>query len=91
MREEATQARISSQRSKHVDEFAGEPFDAVITVCDGARDTCPVFLGAAKRFHWSFENPGHVKGSPKERARAFGRTRDQIRAKFQKSANDIAV
>src|SRR5579862_9405708 len=46
---------ISAQRSKHVAEFAGQPFDYVITVCDNARESCPVFPGATKRLHHSFE------------------------------------
>src|SRR5579863_7579058 len=48
---------ISGHRSKHVDEFNGQPFDYVITVCDNARETCPVFFGAAKQLHQNFEDP----------------------------------
>jgi len=44
---------ISGNRSKSVDEFAGQAFDFVVTVCDSARDNCPVFPGATKRIHWS--------------------------------------
>jgi arsenate reductase len=48
---------ISGHRSKHVHEFSGQKFDYVITVCSHARESCPVFFGAAKRLHHSFEDP----------------------------------
>lgn len=48
---------ISAQRSKNVEEFAGQTFDHVLTVCDHARETCPVFFGKAERLHRSFEDP----------------------------------
>ncbi len=69
---------ISGHRSKSVDEFAGAPFDFVITVCDNARESCPVFPGAPVRIHWSFEDPAAVVGSPEVRLEAFRRIRDQI-------------
>lgn len=69
---------ISGHRSKSVDEFAGQPFDYVVTVCDSARDNCPVFPGGTVRLHWSFEDPAAVEGSETERLAAFRRIRDQI-------------
>jgi arsenate reductase len=48
---------IRGQRSKHVDEYAGQPFDYVITVCDSARQSCPVFPGGGERIHWDVEDP----------------------------------
>src|SRR5260370_16976289 len=48
---------ISGHRSKSVDEFAGQNFDYVVTVCDNARDTCPFFPSAAELIHWSFQDP----------------------------------
>jgi arsenate reductase (thioredoxin) len=71
---------ISGHRSKSVEEFAGQDFDAVITVCDSARESCPVFFGSANRLHHSFEDPAALNGSEEERLAAFRRVRDQLRA-----------
>lgn len=71
---------ISGHRSKNVDEFAGGKFDYVITVCDNARETCPVFFGAAQRLHHSFEDPPPPGvGSEAERMAIFRRVRDELR------------
>jgi arsenate reductase len=69
---------ISGHRSKAVDEFLGESFDYVVTVCDNARDNCPVFPAGAERIHWSFEDPAAVQGIEVERLAAFRRIRDKI-------------
>ncbi len=69
---------ISRQRSKSVDEFAGQSFDFVVTVCDNARDKCPVFPAGTARLHWSFEDPAAAKGTEEQRLAAFRRIRDQI-------------
>ena len=74
---------ISGHRSKSVDEFAGQHFDYVVTVCDNARDACPVFPGGTKRIHWSFADPAVVAGTEDERLAAFRRTRDQIHARVR--------
>lgn len=71
---------ISGHRSKFVEEFAGQSFDVVITVCDSARESCPVFFGSAKRLHQSFEDPAALDGSEEQRLAAFRRVRDQLRA-----------
>ena len=71
---------ISTHRSKSVDEFAGWSFDYVVTVCDNARDQCPVFPGAAERIHWSLEDPAAVEGTEAARLAAFRHARDQLRA-----------
>ena len=52
---------ISGYRSKSVDEFAGQQFDYVITVCDNAREACPYFPGGGKRIHHSFEDPAAAR------------------------------
>ena len=70
---------ISRHRSKSVDEFAGQPFDYVLTVCDSARESCPVFPGDAIRIHQNFEDPAALQGSEQERLAVFRRVRDEIR------------
>jgi arsenate reductase len=70
---------ISGHRSKSVNEFEGQAFDYVVTVCDNARDNCPVFPAGTARIHWSFEDPAAVQGTEEERLSAFRRIRDQIR------------
>ena len=69
---------ISGARSKSVDEFAGQSFDYVLTVCDHAREVCPVFPGHTNRLHKSFDDPAAVSGSEQERLAAFRRVRDEI-------------
>jgi arsenate reductase len=73
---------ISGHRSKSVDEFAGRPFDCVITVCDNAKESCPVFPAGTERIHWSFEDPAAVEGDWETRLAAFRRIRDEIRARL---------
>ncbi|HEX9373450.1 MAG TPA: metalloregulator ArsR/SmtB family transcription factor [Roseiflexaceae bacterium] len=68
---------ISRQRSKHLDAFAGQAFDYVITVCDRVREVCPVFPNDPERIHWSFADPAAVPGGD-ERARAFRQTAQQL-------------
>jgi arsenate reductase len=71
---------ISGQRSKHVDEFDGQTFDYVITVCDNAKESCPVFLGSTKRLHHSFDDPPPAGvGSEEERMSIFRRVRNELR------------
>jgi arsenate reductase len=70
---------ISGHRSKSVEEFTGEHFDYVLTVCDNAREACPIFPGATTRVHHSFEDPAAVQGPEQERLAAFRRVRDQLR------------
>jgi arsenate reductase (thioredoxin) len=69
---------ISDVRSKHLDEYLGQGFDYVITVCDSANESCPVFPGDPQRIHWSFPDPSAVDGSEAERYRAFERVRNEI-------------
>ena len=74
---------ISSHRSKHVDEFVRERFDYVITVCDQANESCPIFPNAASRLHWSFPDPAGAGGTDAERLEAFRRVRDAIDSQLQ--------
>jgi arsenate reductase len=71
---------ISEQRSQSVDEFADLDLDTVVTVCDRARETCPVPPRARRMIHRPFEDPAAATGSPAERFAAFRRIRDEIRA-----------
>ena len=73
---------ISSHRSKHVDDLAKQDFLFVITVCDSAREACPVFPGALYQLHWSFEDPAAAPGNERERLEVFRRVRDQIAAQI---------
>lgn len=70
---------ISQQRSKSVEEFEGQAFDYVITVCDDARESCPLFHGAGTRLHRSFEDPAALEGPPEARLALFRRVRDELR------------
>jgi arsenate reductase (thioredoxin) len=71
---------ISGHRSKSVDEFIGQDFDYVITVCDNAKESCPIFPGKTKRIHQSFEDPPPPSvGSDEQRLSIFRRVRDEIR------------
>ena len=74
---------ISSHRSKPVDEFAGQQFDYVITVCDNAKHNCPVFPGKTERIHWSFADPAEATGSDEEITAVFRRVRDEIRRRLE--------
>jgi arsenate reductase len=74
---------ISGHLSKSTDVFANKTFDYVITVCDNARENCPVFPGRAERIHWSFDDPAAMKGSEEERLKAFRAARDQIGEKIE--------
>ena len=71
---------ISGHRSKAVDEFADQSFDYVLTVCDNANESCPIYPGHANRIHHSFEDPAAVQGSEEERLASFRKVRDEIRA-----------
>ena len=73
---------ISGHRSKSVDEFIGQPLNFLITVCDNAKETCPVFPGDVKRLHWPFDDPSAVEGSDEVRKAAFRRIRDRIHGRI---------
>ena len=73
---------ITSHRSKHVGEFSGQHFDHVITVCDQANESCPVFPGAPNRLHWSFRDPAAVTDA-QSRLETFRSVRDGLRAAIE--------
>ena len=69
---------INPQQPKHVDSLLEQKFDYVITVCDSARDACPIFPGKVERIHWDFADPAAVSGSDEARLAAFRATRDGL-------------
>jgi len=79
---------ISGQRSKSIDEFVEQEFDHVITVCDNAKQSCPVFPGGAQYLHWSIDDPAIAQGSDAERKIAFRRIRDVLAARIHSFAKD---
>jgi arsenate reductase (thioredoxin) len=78
---------ISHHRSKSVDEFLGQDFDYVITVCDNANEQCPIFPSNTKRIHWSFEDPAAAAGDEQARLAVFRRVRDEIFDRLRLFAN----
>ncbi|QDU60338.1 Arsenate-mycothiol transferase ArsC2 [Planctomycetes bacterium Pan216] len=74
---------ISGQTSKSVVEYQGESFDLVITVCDNAKESCPVFPSVGEVLHWPFEDPASASGSEEEKREFFQRVRDQIGARIE--------
>ena len=74
---------ISGHRSKTLDEFTGESFDCVITVCDRANESCPIFPGVTERIHWSFDDPTAVTGTEEQKLGAFRTVRDAIQQRLR--------
>jgi arsenate reductase len=76
---------ISSHSSKSLDQFVDQPFDYVITVCDLAKESCPVFYGAKRMLHWSIEDPVSFWGTTEMQLEAFRKARDEIRKRIEKT------
>jgi arsenate reductase len=74
---------ISRHHSKSLDEFVQQSFDYVITVCDRAKESCPIFPGATTTFHWSFDDPAAVQGSEDARMEIFRRVQDTIQHRLR--------
>jgi arsenate reductase len=74
---------ISGQSSKTLQQFLGDSWDTVITVCDSANESCPVFPGARSRRHWSIDDPSGVAGSHEVRLAAFRRARDELKRRIE--------
>jgi arsenate reductase (thioredoxin) len=81
---------IRHHRSKSVTEFFDQPFDYVITVCDNAAESCPLFPGKAKRIHWGFPDPAAIIGPEEERLKAFVRVRDALEDTLKAWCEDLA-
>jgi arsenate reductase len=78
---------ISGHRSKSVDEFLSQHFDFIVTVCDNANESCPIFPGTGTRLHHSFEDPPPAsEGTERERMAIFRRVRDELRDYFREFA-----
>jgi arsenate reductase len=75
---------ISEQESKTLERYLQESFEYVITVCDAANEACPVFPGAERRLHWSFEDPSKATGAGEERLKTFRSVRDEIRQRIER-------
>ncbi len=75
---------ISHHRSKSLDEFAKERFDYVITLCDQANESCPVFFGGTSRLHMGFPDPASFEGGEEEKREVFRKVRDQIRGDLER-------
>lgn len=74
---------ISEYQSKSLDQFQNQPFDLVVTVCDNAKESCPVFPGAKTTLHWPFQDPADATGTEEEQMTVFRRIRDEIRDKIE--------
>lgn len=74
---------ISRHRSKNVAEYVGQDFGTVITMCDNAKDQCPIFPGSGLREHWPFDDPADATGGDEERLAVFRRVRDEIGARIE--------
>ena len=81
---------ISSYRSKSVDEFAGQSFDYVLTVCDNAKESCPIFPGNTATIHHAFEDPAAFQGSDQDLLALFRRVRDQIREYLRTDLQELS-
>jgi arsenate reductase len=75
---------ITRQTSKSIDRFLGQSFDYVITLCDHAAVSCPVFPGEGQRIHWPLEDPASAKGTTEERLSVFRKVRDEIKGRIEK-------
>ena len=75
---------IDSSRSKSVEEFAGQQFDVVVTVCNNAKESCPVFPDAVELLHWPFDDPADAQGSEEEKMEFFRRVRDEIEDRIRR-------
>ncbi len=74
---------ISAARSKSVTELLGDEFDYVITVCDQARESCPVFPGVHESIHWGFDDPAAAEGNEAERLAVFRRVMSEISVRLK--------
>lgn len=74
---------LDGHRSKTIDEFSGQSFEWLITVCDEAQRNCPVLPGVSGVAHWSIQDPSVAEGTPEERLEVFRHVRDQVRNRLR--------
>ena len=82
---------ISKHRSRNVTEFLGKPIEYVVTVCDRAKESCPIFPGTYKFLSWSLDDPAAIDGTKEEKLLAFRRIRDQLSRNIEKQFITVAV
>jgi arsenate reductase len=75
---------LAGRKSKTLDRYLDQPFDAVITVCDQANESCPVFPGARRRLHWSFPDPSKAEGTQEEQLAVYRSVRDAIQERIER-------
>jgi arsenate reductase len=80
---------ISGHVSKDLGPFVAQAFDLVITVCDDANESCPVFPNARRRWHWSIEDPSKVEAGEAERREAFRRARDELKRRIEEQVLEL--
>ncbi|MBI4463091.1 MAG: arsenate reductase ArsC [Acidobacteria bacterium] len=80
---------ISTQRSKSLEPFLGQSFDYVITVCDRAKQSCPVLPGAAETLHWSLPDPAEARGTDEERMTGFRQVREDLASRIRQLVQEI--
>ena len=80
---------ISQQSSKNVNQFINQHFDDVITLCDSAKQSCPLFPGKYRYIHWDFEDPAALEGDEDRKINKFREIRDKIEKKIKEYINQI--
>ena len=75
--------RISTQQSKTLDPYVDQRFDYVITVCDDANESCPIFPNATRRVHWSLPDPSKATGTEEQQLAVYRRVRDDLRGRIE--------
>ena len=81
---------ISGHRSKTLDEFTGQPFDYVVTLCGDANEKCPLFFGGVERTHLGFDDPSRLPGSDEEVLPEYRRVRDELRQRLTAYLQEVA-
>lgn len=79
---------ISGAESKTLERYIGQPWDYVVTVCDQAAESCPIFPGGGRRLHWSLPDPSKAEGSEEERLDVYRQVRDHVRAEVEALVRD---